>query len=335
MSFQEFQRLPNKPALITINSTGPINKKCKSKSHLSSTSKNILKKKEPNINFDSNQKGDKLQKNPNFYPIPSKINFTVDQSDDKNPKPNKNENIHSTNSQNHYNYSTLNNLDSILGEKIRKFFITKSDNDSIFSDIKILINFVESMKVEQNSNIESTINDIKKRLFEYDQLRIKNENLEMQLKKYQYENDDDLKLIKTVKTYYHDSSDSNQIIQLFESDFKFLSKVKNIFNQTDNNEAILRTIQSNKETAKDNKIVSELSLQLYELSKDGLENREKALSQKYQNQYQQEINDKNIEINKLTLTIDDLKNQIRILNSTIENLILTIEYYQKKNLNLK
>lgn len=336
MSLQVCQRLPNKPTLITTNNRIPLNNiNNVNSSHPSSLSKNINKKKEANINFDSQQKSEKQKKIKNSNSIPPKINFSNDQFCDSNQEPNKNENIHSYTSQDHYNHFSSDNLDSILGEKIRKFFLTKSDNDSIFNDIKILVTFVDSVKTEQNSSIESTINEIKNRLFEYDQLKVKNENLKLQLKKYQCENNDDQRIVKTVKSHYRDFPDSKKIIRLFESDFEFISKIKTVFNQTDNNEAILRTIQSNKETAKDNKIVSELTLQLHELTKEGLASREKKLAQKFQSQYQQEINDKDSEINKLTETINDLKNQIRIFNSTIENLMLTIEYYQKKNLRLK
>ena len=68
-----------------------------------------------------------------------------------------------------------------------------------------------------------------------------------------------------VKSIYHNRQITDDLVQYAEKDIDLSFKVRTIFNEEENNDAILRTIESNKETAKDEDRVSELVMKLEDL----------------------------------------------------------------------
>lgn len=353
MSSQENKRTPNKPTLFLTSKKTTTNKNTKKHNVFSSSGKINTHRNLSEVYFDvyalhPNQKEkSKIYFSnestfQNEHESPTKISLyekieNPDQIgfDKKEGKENRLILSQSLNQnseiQNINNYNTFpevdDNMNSKLGEKIRIIFDGITDNDSIAYDIKILIKFIKSIKssftTENNNSIESIITELKKNFFKYDEIVTRNEDLENSIIQYKnILNADDQNLLKIVKSFYNNCSNSKEISEIIEKDLTFSKTVKNIFNEYDNDEAVLRTIQSNKETANDNQIILDLTAQLQQLNEKAEINREviiqNRLIEKVKIEHIQKINEKDSMIEKLIQSINGLNKQIENLNSIIE-----------------
>ena len=154
------------------------------------------------------------------------------------------------------------------------------------------------------------------------------ENLEIQLEIAQQQlqeystrnNEDDKHISNIVKSFYLTRQNTADYPELVEKDLDLSNQVRNIFNEEENNDAIIRTIQSNKESADDNSRVAELSSKLQELSRNTDDTKsESEVIQNLNEKHQQELEEKDRQIAQLIGEIESLKSQSESQMSHIQN----------------
>lgn len=140
-----------------------------------------------------------------------------------------------------------------------------------------------------------------------------NPNLKKQKKKLQKSfNEEDKKICDDVKSFYLNRQITNNFSQHVAKDIDLSIKVRNIFNDEENNEAVLRTIESNKEAAKDNMRVFDLTKKLEELSQN---------AEKVNERYQMEVKKKDERIKQLEKEIEYLSSQLEFEKDNRQKLI--------------
>lgn len=215
-------------------------------------------------------------------------------------------------------------LDRNLGEKIRYLFDGQNDNDSIVHKVKIIKEFVEQMI--DNDGIDEAIVNLKTKIIEietikkkYGQITSEKEEIEKQLKKTeqqlqdtQTQFTDGKNILAKVKSIYLNRQITSDFCIHIENDIDLSTKVRSIFNEVENNDVIVRTIESNIETAKDNGRVSDLVTKLEELNFNASELNKK---------YEREQKEKNFPSEEKQKEIEDLNCQLNDQKNTIQNLL--------------